>query len=219
MTDYSELKRLAEAATPGPWQTEQAYPIVQPAYPSRGAICSALIWSDASFIAAANPAVVLELIAEVERISLDNSSLRGSCARLGAEHAAMARNFKKANRMQFDARTERDQLKTENDFLRKIISDSATSCGAAVSVECSLDFMAHLPAEIFSVISKLRNALTDCSDSLHSEMLGKFGGEMPDDMHPVTRRDYDRDMAEVAGYRAALRGVEVGLDTPVEAQS
>ncbi|TWC17145.1 hypothetical protein FBY06_1187 [Pseudomonas sp. SJZ085] len=48
------------------------------------------------------------------------------------------------------------ELLAENEALRKIISDSATSCGAAVSVECSLDFMAHLPIEIFSVISKLR---------------------------------------------------------------
>lgn len=50
----------------------------------------------------------------------------------------------------------------------------------------------------------LRNALTDCSDSLHGEMLQKFGGQLPDDMHPVTRREYDRDMGEVAGYRVAL---------------
>ena len=95
-------------------------------------------------------------------------------------------------------------LKAEVGALRQIISDSATSCGAAVSVECTLDFMKHLPVEIFSVISKLRNALAECADSLHGEMLQKFGGQLPDDMHPVTRREYDRDMAEVAGYRAAM---------------
>jgi hypothetical protein len=66
---------------------------------------------------------------------------------------------------------------------------------------------------------QLRRSLEDCSDSLHSEMLQKFGGQMPDDMHPVTRRNYDCDMAEVAGYRAALRGVDPDLDTPAEAQS
>ena len=96
------------------------------------------------------------------------------------------------------------ELKAEVGALRQIISDSATSCGAAVSVECTLDFMKHLPVEIFSVISKLRNALAECADSLHGEMLQKFGGQLPDDMHPVTRREYDRDMAEVAGYRVAL---------------
>lgn len=51
---------------------------------------------------------------------------------------------------------ERDQLKAENEALRKIISESATACGAAVSVECSLEFMAMLPGEIASVIGKLR---------------------------------------------------------------
>ena len=96
------------------------------------------------------------------------------------------------------------ELKAENERLRQIVSDSATSCGAAVSVECSLDFMAHLPVEIFSVISKLRNALAECTNSLQGEMLQKFGGQLPEDMHPVTRREYDRDIAEVSGYRAAL---------------
>ncbi|WP_339069652.1 hypothetical protein WIN67_17765 [Pseudomonas idahonensis] len=50
----------------------------------------------------------------------------------------------------------------------------------------------------------LRKALSECADSLHGEMLQKFAGQQPEDMHPVTRRDYDRDMAEVAGYRSAL---------------
>lgn len=130
MSDYSELKRLAEAATPGPWQTELEYPIIQPAYPARGSIASALIWQDANFISAANPAAVLDLIsdnerlkvhlreqkdaklglswaigeimgecdqlkAEVERLNSDNASLRGSCAKLGAEHAGMVRQIKK----------------------------------------------------------------------------------------------------------------------------
>jgi len=50
----------------------------------------------------------------------------------------------------------------------------------------------------------LRKALTDCADSLYAEMLQKFGGQIPDDMHPVTRREYDRDMEEVARYRNAI---------------
>ena len=44
----------------------------------------------------------------------------------------------------------------EIERLRSIISDCAKSCGATVSVECSLDFMAHLPVEIAAVISILR---------------------------------------------------------------
>lgn len=51
---------------------------------------------------------------------------------------------------------ERDQLKAENEALRKVISQSAASCGAAVSVECTLEFMSILPAEIDSVLAALR---------------------------------------------------------------
>lgn len=35
------------------------------------------------------------LKAEVERLTADNTSLRGSCAKLGAEHAGMVRQIKK----------------------------------------------------------------------------------------------------------------------------
>ncbi|WDH25021.1 hypothetical protein [Pseudomonas chlororaphis] len=59
-------------------------------------------------------------------------------------------------------------------------------------------------AELKAENEALRKSLTECSNSLHGEMLQKFGGQLPEDMHPVTRREYDRDMAEVAGYRAAL---------------
>jgi len=50
----------------------------------------------------------------------------------------------------------------------------------------------------------LRNALAECINSLKGEMLQKFGGQLPEDMHPVMRREYDRDVAELYGYRAAL---------------
>lgn len=59
-------------------------------------------------------------------------------------------------------------------------------------------------AELKAECEALRNALMECTDSLQGEMLQKFGGQLPEDMHPVTRREYDRDIAEVSGYRAAL---------------
>ncbi|MFW3166300.1 hypothetical protein WBQ28_17610 [Pseudomonas syringae pv. syringae] len=149
----------------------------------------------------ATPAVLLELLS-------DNEALRGlyqmhkqtearEMRDLKAENAGLKTGYEAYERVNAE-------LRAECEALRKIVSDSATSCGAAVSVECSLDFMGHLPVEIFSVVSKLRNALAECADSLHGEMLQKFGGQLPDDMHAVTRRDYDRDMAEVAGYRSAM---------------
>ena len=72
MTDYSELKRLAEAATHGPWGYDGSY-----VCPTRtdGGTTYVELWSsiadchqpeNTKFIAAANPAAVLALIAESE---------------------------------------------------------------------------------------------------------------------------------------------------------
>ncbi|SEE39381.1 hypothetical protein [Pseudomonas coleopterorum] len=78
MTDYSELKRLAEAATPGPWSTEanELY-WLEDGYTKHlmetfdgSDICHDAEHPDnLKFIAAANPAAVLDLISEVEVIS------------------------------------------------------------------------------------------------------------------------------------------------------
>ncbi|ASN72944.1 hypothetical protein 8S6_13 [uncultured Caudovirales phage] len=62
----------------------------------------------------------------------------------------------------------------------------------------------RVKAELKAENEALRNALAECTNSLQGEMLQKFGGQLPEDMHPVTRREYDRDMAELAGYRAAI---------------
>jgi len=66
---------------------------------------------------------------------MDSRSLKGSCSKLGAEHAGMSRLYKKANRMQFEARQERDQLKAENEALRKVV---------AGKVVCDLDLFEDL---------------------------------------------------------------------------
>lgn len=52
-----------------------------------------------------------------------------------------------------------------------------------------------------SEVGTLRKALTDCTASLEGEMLQKYHGHLPDDMHPVTRRDYDRDVVELNSYK------------------
>lgn len=147
MTDYSELKGLAECAVG---------------------------FTDISLA----PDVVLGLIAENEKLGADEQEAAELCDRLsdllrstaievrGPEEPLKRHGFHDLPSRVKTVVAERDQLKAENEALR--------------------------------------NALTDCSDSLHSEMLQKFGGQLPDDMHPVTRRDYDRDMAEVAGYRAVI---------------
>lgn len=69
--NIEELKQLAEAATPGPWVHDQ---LLADFYEDEvrtsenDSVCADATEHDARFIAAANPAAVLELIAEVERL-------------------------------------------------------------------------------------------------------------------------------------------------------
>ena len=107
MSDHSELKKLAEAAPSGPWRYwgETANEIFQ---------CSGkrvlIIAHDQSvpaceFIAAANPAAVLALIAEVEG--------------LHAQHGRDSAELRSLCQARDDARKERDQLKAKIEALRK----------------------------------------------------------------------------------------------------
>ena len=74
MRDYSELERLAEAATQGPWGYAGSY--VCPARVEDGttyveswrAVADCARPENTKFIAAANPAAVLALIAENKRL-------------------------------------------------------------------------------------------------------------------------------------------------------
>lgn len=81
--DLTKLKELAERATPGPWSCNRHWAIVggpileftNGAAQQQIAMACGQSWmhddelrNNAEFIAAANPAAVLELIAEVERL-------------------------------------------------------------------------------------------------------------------------------------------------------
>ena len=94
MSDYAELKRLAEAATPGEWKRDTRKfggviyggPIqhwVNGSGQSQVAMTTGADWmrpgeteGNADFIAAANPAVVLALIAERDKLKAENEALR-----------------------------------------------------------------------------------------------------------------------------------------------
>lgn len=81
MTDYSELKRLAEAATRGPWKYwgEVGHEIFAAA--TSGSMVKAFMLNrdakeaDGEFIAAANPAAILALIAELEDLRREYNDL------------------------------------------------------------------------------------------------------------------------------------------------
>lgn len=104
MTDYSELKRLAEDATPGPWGYDGSY--VCPARVEGGttyveswrSVADCSLAENTKFIAAANPAAVLALIAENEMIKAQFDE----CARL----------FVDATEQACKAQRERDQLRS-----------------------------------------------------------------------------------------------------------
>ena len=110
MIDYSELKMLAEKATPGPWHVDSHgmtmtsmesfktvfnHPTDRPAvrHEETGNLSSWRNDWDASFIATANPAAVLELIAELEvlreensKLNSDNKSMRGLIRKRHKQH-------------------------------------------------------------------------------------------------------------------------------------
>jgi len=196
MTDNAELKRLAEAAPEGPWFGPEYAPGTSYVFDvDLGTLLeyqSIDTEKDAClrYVAAANPAAVLALIAENERLRAIHAvgpvkvafDVMDERDQLRAEIAGLKTGYEAYERVNAE-------LKAENERLRSGMKGD-------YDLDAWLDWTREVEA--------LRKAFTECADSLHGEMLQKFGGQLPDDMHPVTRREYDRDMAEVAGYRVAL---------------
>lgn len=102
---------------------------------------------------------ILALLAEIERLESAKGDPVGS---FDKHMEYMQENIRlKAENEDYKSGQERyeqiiEDLKAENEALRKIISESSAACGAAVSVECSLEFMAMLPSEIGTVLTALR---------------------------------------------------------------
>lgn len=68
-----------------------------------------LLGIDECYLIEANPAKVLALIAECERLKAENASLRGSCKRMGEDAKRQARLLKKSERERDEARTAHQQ--------------------------------------------------------------------------------------------------------------
>ena len=135
----------------------------------------------------ATPAAVLALIDENERLERKNANQSESIREY--QDLIMGGDVS-LGMLKADIRVttgERDQLRAE-----------------VAGLKTGYEAYERVNAELKAEVEKLRNALMECTNSLQGEMLQKFGGQLPEDMHPVTRREYDRDIAEVSGYRAAL---------------
>lgn len=75
MNDINELRRLAEAATPGPWlKYHDEWSICG----DSGHIAHCEVRSDADYIAAANPAVILALLSERDALRDRVAELEGA---------------------------------------------------------------------------------------------------------------------------------------------
>ncbi|HCL3184232.1 TPA: ead/Ea22-like family protein [Pseudomonas aeruginosa] len=160
MTDHAELRRLAKAATPGPWVTDaQQNGAIFNIESESGDMCIAMSQENpaptrlemneqrkgnAEFIAAANPKAILGLIAEVERLR----------TRLEIDERTPYDGIACRDETIKGLDEKCDRLKAENEALRKIISECATACGAGCAPECTLEFMSMLPGEISSVVSR-----------------------------------------------------------------
>lgn len=105
MTDYTELKRLAEASL-GEW-----YEFGELRCEDRSGYINGLHHDDEYFIAAANPAVVLALIAESDAARKELQNLR-------ADNAQLIYALKQQEQSYLELRDERDQLSSEVAGLR-----------------------------------------------------------------------------------------------------
>jgi len=103
--DKSALKALAEAATPGPWQLVSEG--IRRIESASEFVCESggMEDQDAAFIAAANPATILALLAEIHSLECRFE--------VSEDTLGVIRGCLKA------AEGDIDQLKTENESLRK----------------------------------------------------------------------------------------------------
>jgi hypothetical protein len=148
MSNYSELKKAAEAATPGPWRYwgEVGHEIFGPVHGGSGSRCFRLNndarMADAEFIAAANPEVVLSLIS-------DNHAAQSQLAALREE---LANETERANMNALKARHAKQDLNSiqkrladaerRNFVMYKALSAIRVESDDVDSCQCAADALA-----------------------------------------------------------------------------
>ncbi|EKA8140876.1 ead/Ea22-like family protein [Pseudomonas aeruginosa] len=152
MTDHAELRRLAEAATPGPWSCNRHWAIVggpileftNGAAQQQIAMACGQSWmrddelrNNAEFIAANNPKTVLALLDEIDGLSDELSAC--------TEHPGGCGYWREAAKRRAE---ERDRLRAQNDALR----------GALHAVQAEVDGnLRPLTRDLVNMVSGLNN--------------------------------------------------------------
>lgn len=85
MSDHAELRRLAKAATPGPWEYQAPLKILAADRTSIALIALSHAnyredEANSRLIAAANPKAILALLDETDRLKAENDELRRLCS-------------------------------------------------------------------------------------------------------------------------------------------
>ncbi|WP_328997096.1 ead/Ea22-like family protein [Pseudomonas aeruginosa] len=153
MTDHAELRRLAKAATPGPWVTDaQQNGAIFNIESESGDMCIAMSQenpaptrleineqrrANAEWIAAANPNTILALLDEIDRLSDELSAC--------TEHPGGCGYWREAAKRRAE---ERDRLRAQNDALR----------GALHAVQAEVDGnLRPLTRDLVNMVSGLNN--------------------------------------------------------------
>ncbi|MDI3902515.1 ead/Ea22-like family protein [Pseudomonas aeruginosa] len=152
MTDHADLRRVAKAATPGPWSCNRHWAIVggptleftNGAAQQQIAMACWQSWmheeelrNNAEFIASANPNTVLALLDQIDGLSEELSAC--------TEHPGGCGYWREAAKRRAE---ERDRLRAQNDALR----------GALHAVQAEVDGnLRPLTRDLVNMVSGLNN--------------------------------------------------------------
>ncbi|EPG8834219.1 ead/Ea22-like family protein [Pseudomonas aeruginosa] len=141
MTDHAELRRLAKAATPGPWRVQTGCSwrrigtdsgdgdVLRPCtHPHDGWPDIVAPAENLKYIASANPKTILALLDEIDGLSDELSAC--------TEHPGGCGYWREAAKRRAE---ERDRLRDENEVLRRFAAEAYQVLGALDAPENVLD--------------------------------------------------------------------------------
>lgn len=158
----------------------------------------------AEFIAAANPAAVLKLIAEIER--LQNFEVAYKEFSDKTDWVQETAHWSELGMHRADVLRKRvDQIKTENTDLHATLQAAKgeierLNAGALEDLRLRTELMEQFN-ELKAENEALRECVEDLALSLECEVNARYAGPQS---HPALKRKYDGDMQEVIDARALL---------------